>query len=388
MPYEELLDLVTRAFQDRGLPTHRAGLAAEALCYGDLTGMTSHGTVNLVRLYLPLLDDDRADPAAEPETISDLGAAVLLDAHRALGLWQAATAMDLAATRAARHGIALVSVRNATHFGCAGFHALRAAHRGMIGLVTSNCGRQRLARPPGGTLTMLGTNPLSLAAPAGARPPFLLDMSTTAAPTGRVRAARRLGRQVPAGWLADDDGAPVTDPAAFDRGEAHLLWVGAGPDAREHAEPDTGGRAGSGAARSASTAGYKGYGLGLMVEVLSALVSGSGFGPAREALAGDGTPHGRDDDIGFAFIAIAPELLRSSADVRRDEDTLFSTLLDCPPSDPAYPVRYPGWHEDVAARVNREFGVPLDRRLHAELRDLGRALAAANAAGRRLLERP
>ncbi|GAA1248237.1 hypothetical protein GCM10009665_43920 [Kitasatospora nipponensis] len=349
--YAELLRFTTEVFTARGLPAARAATAAAALCYGDLTGLTSHGLVNLTRLYLPLLDEGRADPLAEPETLADRGAAVLRDDRRALGLWAAPDAMDLAIERAGTYGIGLVSVRGATHLGCAGFHTLRAARRGVIGVLAANCGRQRIARPPGGRLAMLGTNPLSVAAPAGAHPPFVLDMSTTAVPTGRIRAAARAGQRVPAGWLAAADGSPVTDPAAFDRGEAHLLWLGSGPQ----------------------TGSYKGYGLGLVVEVLGALLAGAGLGPDRAALDGDGGPGGRDDDIGYLALAIAPGALRDGADFERDAGGLFGALLDCPPVDPARPVGYPGRPEAERAERQLREGVRLAPARFQELTDLAAA---------------
>ncbi|MGH3693833.1 MAG: Ldh family oxidoreductase [Pseudonocardiaceae bacterium] len=349
--YEALCAFVTQVFLAHQVPSGRAAAAAEALCYGDLTGLHSHGLVNLTRLYLPLFADQRVDPHAELEILTDRGAAVLVDAHRALGLWAASEAMDLATERAASYGIGLVSVRDATHFGCAGHHAARAVRRDMVGIVAANCGRQRIARPPGGRLAMLGTNPLSIAAPAGNHHPFVLDMSTTAVPTGRVRAAARAGLPVPEGWLADEWGNPVTDPAAFDRGEAHLQWLG-----------------GSG------TGVHKGFGLGLMVEVLAALVPGAGLGPGIEALAGDGGPSGRDDDIGFLVAAIAPGALRPPGEVRRDAQSLFSALLACPPSREDAPVRYPGWPEAARARAHRRDGVPLAPPLYAELRELAETL--------------
>lgn len=351
IPYDQLLDLVTAVFAARGLPQERARQASEALCYGDLAGFGSHGTANLSRLYLPLLKAGRADPAASPVVLADHGAALLVDARRALGLWQASEAMDLAIERAARFGVGLVSVRDGTHFGCAGYHARRAAEHGMVGLVASNCGRQRIARPPGGRVTLLGTNPLSIAAPAGAHPPFVLDMSTTAVPTGRVRAAARTARPIPPGWLADDGGRPVTDPAAFDRGEAHLLWLG-----------------------GANGGDYKGFGLGLMVEVLSALVAGSGAGPAAEALSGDGRPSGRDDDIGMLMVAIAPALLRGPEAVIRDAEQLFGAVLACPPVHESAPVSYPGLPEAERARQHREHGVPVEPVVHRELAGLAASL--------------
>jgi LDH2 family malate/lactate/ureidoglycolate dehydrogenase len=351
MAYQQLCAFTAQVFSAHQVPSDRAAVAAEALCYGDLTGLHSHGLVNLTRLYLPLFDQARVDPHAELQVLADRGAAVLVDAHRALGLWAASEAMDMAADRAAEYGIGMVSVRNATHFGCAGYHATRAVRRDMVGIVAANCGRQRIARPPGGRVTMLGTNPLSIAAPAGDHHPFVLDMSTTAVPTGRVRAAARAGLAVPEGWLADDQGNPVTDPAAFDRGDAHLLWLG-----------------GSGTGR------YKGFGLGLMVEVLAALVPGAGLGPDSAALAGNGGPSGRDDDIGFLVVAIAPGALRPGGDVHRDAQTLFGALLACPPARDGAPVRYPGWHETQRARANHRDGVPLAEPLYLELRDVASQL--------------
>lgn len=342
--YTGLLGFTAAVFAGRGMPPGRARAAARALCHGDLTGMTSHGLANLTRLYLPLFDEGRVDPKAEPRTVTDLGAAVLLDSRRALGLWAAREAMDLAAGRAAAHGIGMVAVRGATHFGCAGHHALRAVERGMIGLVAANCGGQRIARPPGGAVAMLGTNPLSIAAPAGPHPPFVLDMSTTAAPTGRVRQAAREGRALPEGVLGDDGGLPVTDPGAFDGGRAHLMWLG--------------GAAGQ----------YKGFGLGLAVEVLAALVPGAALGAHPDALSGDGGPYGRDDDIGFCAVAIAPGALRDGAGT--DAGALFGALLDCPPVNYAAPVRYPGWHEHQRAQERLRQGVPLSDGLWRELREV------------------
>ncbi len=347
---EQLLGFVAAVFVARGLPTQRARTAADALCYSDLAGLGTHGLVNLTRLYLPLLDDARVDPRAHLQVVADRGAAALIDAHRALGLWAASEAMDMAVERAARYGIGMISVRAATHFACAGHHALRAVRHGMVGIVASNCGRQRIVRPPGGQVAMLGTNPWSVAAPAGGHHPFVLDMSTTAAPTGRIREAARAGRPIPPGWLADEQGNPVTDPAAFDRGDAHLQWLGSGSGAGP----------------------YKGFGLGLMVEVLAALVPGAGIGPTPEALDGDGGPSGRDDDVGFLIAAIAPGALRPQEAVDRDTRTLFDTLLACPPSPGQAPVRYPGWYEAERAHHNRRRGVPLAETLYTELCGLAR----------------
>lgn len=344
VPYEELLDFAAAVFAGRGVPAARARLAAEALCHGDLTGLSSHGLANLSRLYLPLFDDQRCDPDAEPVVLADRGAAVLLDGRRALGLWLAREAMELAVRRARTYGVGLVSVRDATHLGCAGHHAQQAVGHGMLGVVASNCGRQRIIRPPGGRAAMLGTNPFSVAAPAGRHHPYVLDMSTTVVPTGKIRLAARSGESIPAGWLADAAGEPVTDPNALDAGTGYLQWLGGRPE----------------------TGAYKGYGLALMVEVLAALLPGAGLGPAAEAHAGDGRPTGRDDDVGFFVLAIDP-----ARPLDADADGLFGALLGTPPVDPANPVGYPGRPEGEHADRARRDGVPLSAALHAELVTLG-----------------
>ncbi|MGI8329653.1 Ldh family oxidoreductase [Actinomadura scrupuli] len=350
--HDELIAFTTGVFEALGVPGERARAAADALCHGDLTGVTSHGLTNLTRLYLKLFEDGRVKPDAEPRIVTDRGAAVLLDADRGLGLWVASEAMALATERASRYGVGLVSVFDSTHIGCAGYHAARAVPQGMIGLIASNCGHQRIIRPPGGAVPMLGTNPFSIASPAGAHHPYVLDMSTTVVPTGRVRAAARAGVPAPEGWLEDDHGDPVTDAAAFDRGEAHLMWLGGRPE----------------------TGGYKGYGLGLLVEVLGALLSGAGLGPAPEALEAAGTRPGRDDDIGFVALAVAPGALRPAEEFEADATSLFGSLLACPPLSEQAPVRYPGWHEAERARRHRADGVPLSASLHDELAGVARRL--------------
>ncbi|WP_204448667.1 Ldh family oxidoreductase [Actinokineospora baliensis] len=349
--HDDLLRFTAEVFTAHGIPPERAKAAATALCHGDITGTTSHGLVNLTRIYLPLLTSGRARADAEPRVLADRGATVLLDGQGALGLWLAGEAMDLAVRRAAEYGIGLVSVRGGTHFGCAGPHALRAVEHDMVGVVASNCGHQRIARPPGGRVPMLGTNPLSVAAPAGENPPFLLDMSTTTVPTGKVRAAARAGDEVPEGWLADDAGAAVTDPTRFDGGEAHLTWLG-----------------GSGSAQ------YKGFGLALMVEVLAALVPGAGLGPSQAALAVDGAP---DDNIGYLVLAIAPAALRQPGIYQREAGSLFGALLACPPVEPGGEVSYPGVPESRQAERSRRDGVPLGDGLFTELSALAGRLGVA-----------
>jgi LDH2 family malate/lactate/ureidoglycolate dehydrogenase len=224
-------------------------------------------------------------------------------------------------------------------------------------VVASNCGGQRIARPPLGAAALLGTNPLSVAAPALEGFPFVLDMSTTVVPTGRVRTAAGRGLPVPEGWLTDHQGRPVTDPAAYDRGEAWLGWLGGRPE----------------------TGAFKGFGLGLVVELLAAVLPGAATGPSAEALAGDGRPGGTDDGIGFLLLAVAPDVVRGGDGFTRDARSVFAAVLDSPPLEGHGRVRYPGHREAELARERRQTGVALTAGLHAELTALGLDLPPAVA---------
>ncbi|MCM6773147.1 Ldh family oxidoreductase [Nocardia sp. CDC159] len=357
--HDELVGFVTKIFTGRGVPADRAVVAARALVYGDAAGLGSHGLANLTRLYLPLFDARRVAPAADLTVLSDRGPAAVIDAERTLGLWTASAVLDDAAERAARYGVGVCFVRNATHFGCAGFHTRAQALQGRIALLSSNCGGQRIARPPGGRYAMLGTNPLSIAAPAGAADPFVLDMSTTAVPTGKIRVAARRGEPIPEGWLVDAAGSPVTDPAALDRGDGFPVWLGGRP----------------------ATGAYKGYGLALLVEVLSALVSGAGLGPDAAAFTGSGGPTGRDDDIGYFAMIIDPVALRGDSAVAPAAEAMFAALRECAPIDPDEPVGYPGLREAERVRASLAEGIALDSALWAEVLALARAEGVDAPAG-------
>ncbi|MGV9674966.1 Ldh family oxidoreductase [Nocardia sp. NPDC003482] len=357
--HDELVGFVAKIFAGRGVPADRAALAARALVYGDAAGLGSHGLANLTRLYLPLFDDRRVAPAADPTVVADRGAAAVVDAQRTLGLWTASAMLDDAAERAARHGVGVCFVRNATHFGCAGFHTRAQALRGRVALLSSNCGAQRIARPPGGRYAMLGTNPLSIAAPAGDADPFVLDMSTTAVPTGKIRAAARRGEPIPEGWLVDAAGEPTTDPAALDRGDGFPTWLGGRPE----------------------TGAYKGYGLALLVEVLSALVSGAALGPDAAAFTGSGGPTGRDDDIGYFAMVIDPRALHGNSSMAPAAAAMFAALRDCAPIDPAHPVGYPGTREGERVRAAERDGIVLDAALWTEIVDVARAEGVDAPAG-------
>jgi LDH2 family malate/lactate/ureidoglycolate dehydrogenase len=317
-----------------------AMVAARALGYADRRGLDTHGVANLERIYVPRLLAGTVAPRAVPRIVAERQGFAVLDGMGGLGLVVATRAMEDAVERARRHGMGLVGVRGSSHFGCAGHYATLAARRGMLGVAATNLGAQALVPPPGARTRLLGTNPLAIAAPAGRLPAFVLDMSTTAVSAGKVRAAARAGRPVPEGWLADDAGRPVTDPARYEAGAAELQWLG----------------------------GTKGFGLGLAIELLCGAL------PGRAAPFGEADD---DDAVGHVLLAVDVAACRPLADFRAEVDALLGAVLDAEPGPGRPAVRYPG-HPEAEVREDRDArGVPVDDELSASLARVGARLGVA-----------
>lgn len=347
LPPAELHRLVRAVFVRCGLTEDAADTAAEVVCYADRHGFATHGVNQLVNNYAPGLLTGRIPAAAAPEVVGGLGAVAVIDGNAGLGLVTMTFAVDKAATLARTHGLGAVAVRNSGHFGAAGYYTHRLASQGMVGIAMTNCGAQGVVPPLGGAVRMLGTNPLSAAVPAGAVAPFVLDMSTTVVATGRVKAALRDGAEVPPGWLVSrSDGTPVTDPAAYVDETADVQWLGG----------------------SLVTGGAKGFGLGLLVDLLCGPVAGAAFGPRREVL--DDGPAADDSDIGHFVLALDTSAFgdRSSIEARAGE--LLSTVAACPPAGYTSSVTYPGAPEAALARAADVAGVPLNKPVAAAFAEL------------------
>lgn len=340
-----------------GVPPEHASMAADALSYADARGLGTHGTGALGSIYGPRLLDGRVDPAARPETVVDQSAVAVLDAHRGLGLVAMTYAIDLAVRLSRRYGIGAVAIRNSSHFGAAGYYAHRAAEAGCIGLALTNCGTQGVVPPLGGSTRLLGTNPIGAAVPSGKEAPFVLDMSTTAVATGKLAAARRAGAPVPRGWLAGPGDADVEDAEAYYDGRADVRWLGG----------------------TLATGAAKGYGLGLLVDLLCGPLAGAGWGPRREAL--EGAAPADDDDVGHLAIALDPAAFGPPEAFAPRADELLASVRACPPVPDGPPVTYPGAPEAQRVIETGAHGVTVPDHLVGPLLELADHVGASAPAG-------
>src|SRR3569833_2840348 len=230
-----------------------AKLAADVLLKSDLRGIDSHGVARLTG-YVRLWEKKRINTKPDIKIVYETATTATVDGDAGLGLVVAPFAMNVAIEKAQQYGSGWVSVRNSNHFGIAGYHALMAVEKDMIGFAMTNA--SPLVSPTLSSECLLGTNPMCYAFPAGKYPPVIVDMATSAAANGKLEIAQRAGKNVPEGWIQDKEGDPVTDPHALKSGGA-LLPLGSDP---EHGS-------------------QKGIDLSATVDILSAVLSGANYGP-------------------------------------------------------------------------------------------------------------
>ena len=238
------LDAFCRAALARaGAIAEHAAIGADALATTDSWGVFTHGS-KLLPGYVRRLRAGGIRGDVEPRVLAEGPAWAILDGGSALGQVVGARAMDEAIVRARRTGIAYVGVRDSNHFGAAGYYAARAARAGLVGIAMANDSPSVAA--PGSRGPITGTNPLAYAIPAGEGDPILLDIAMSTVAGGKVYAAHQTGRPIPANWIVDRQGRPTTDSGLYPHHAA-----------------------------LAPMAGHKGYGLGLLIEALSALATGA-----------------------------------------------------------------------------------------------------------------
>lgn len=317
-----------------------ARVTADVLVAADLMGIDSHG-MTLLALYEQQIQDGGATATPTVRVVHDRAAVALIDGDAGFGHVPGMLAVELAAERAEKFGIAAVAIRNSNHYGAAGVYVRRLAEQGLIGISTSSVWRAAIV-PTGGLEPMLGTNPIAFAAPSARGRPFLLDMATSNAAIGKLKLAQRAQTEIPEGWALTREGRPQRDPslALLD-----TLLVPLG--------------------------GHKGYGLATMVEVLSSVLSGAAVTPLRDK-------PGRRHDVGHFVLAIDPAMVRGSrAEFEADVARMTEALRATPPSDPEQPVLVAGDPEYACEAERLSHGIPLSEKLAAQVRGIAERTDAA-----------
>jgi LDH2 family malate/lactate/ureidoglycolate dehydrogenase len=329
------------ALRQCSVAERHARTTADVLVTTDTWGIFTHGTKNL-RGYIRRLRGGGLKANAQPKVISEGPAWAMVDADSALGMIGATFAMRTAMTKAKACGIGYVGVRNSCHFGAAGCYAAMAATEGMIGVAMAN--DTPTMTVPGARGAVLGSNPLSFAVPTGEKHPVLLDMATSAVAGGKVFAAATLGNAIPNSWIVDAEGFPTTDPRVFPHAGALVPM-----------------------------AGHKGYGLALLIETLSAVLTGASI--AGRVLSWSFADVALPTGHGAAFLAIAVEAMMPAAQFRQRMTQTIHEIRQAPKAQGSERIYLPGEMEWERRELALRDGIELPEDVVAELHSLAGELS-------------
>lgn len=315
---DDLRAFCARAMERSGLTPADAAISAEIFATTDAWGTHSHGT-RQIRGLMKNVKDGRIDPQATP-VVADQGPAwATLDGRRAMPTVVAHQGMRLAMQKAKGAGIGFVGVRGSNHFGAAGYYATMALAEDMLGLAMTNTDPWMTV--PGGRGPVLGTNPIAFAVPAGEERPVFLDIATSVVAVTKILAAKALGKSVPEGWLVDEAGRPTTDPREYPAQGALLPM-----------------------------AMHKGYGLAVLVETLTAALTGAAM--MREVhcwVFDEPTPPNQ----GHAFLAMDLGAMVPIQTFKARMDRMIREIKGAPRAAGVERIYLPGemeWERQEAAR--------------------------------------
>jgi LDH2 family malate/lactate/ureidoglycolate dehydrogenase len=330
-----LIDFAAAVYAGAGMPEADAGLVADTLVQADLWGHQSHGVLRL-GWYLDRVRNKVMNPVTKPEYAVDAGAVAVIDGHDGVGHVLTALATREAVKRAKAHGIGVVGVRNSNHFGTCMYYTRMGAHEGCVMLLTTNGGPAMA--PWGGRKKIIGTNPWSVAAPAGKRPPFVVDMAATGVARGKIYLARNKGLPIPLGWAINSAGEPTTDPQEAIDGIILPM------------------------------AEHKGYAIAVMVDMLSGVLTGSGF------LANVHSPYktAEKSNCGHLMIAMNIAAFQPLAQFNARMEQFIAEIKAVPTAKGYDEVFYPGEIEANNDARHRREGILFPDDTLADLRRIAR----------------
>lgn len=349
--YQRLLKFSIDIFVAIGCSPEHAVIASKALLSADLRGVDSHGVARLSG-YVRLWEAKRVNSNPEIKLIHESPSTGVVDGDSGLGLVIAPYAMQIAIEKAKIAGTGWVSVQNSNHFGIAAHHAMMALEHDMIGIAMTNA--SPLVAPTFSIDKMLGTNPICVAAPAGNQPPFVADLATTTAANGKLEILQRKNQKTPSGWVQDADGNPSDDPHALKTGGA-LLPLGGD---REHGS-------------------HKGYALGAIVDIFSALLSGANYAPwvppfpAYVPMPAQQPGKG----IGHFFGAMRIDAFRTAAEFKQSMDHWIEGFRNAKTIAGEEKVLVPGDPEREFENQRMKNGIPLLPSVTDDLLRLGERFA-------------
>lgn len=343
---ERLYKFTSQIFLKLGYNEAQSKLATEVLLAADLRGIDSHGVARLSG-YVRLWEGGRVNANPTITIEHETPSTATLDGDAALGLIVAPKAMKIAVKKAKEVGTGWVAIKNSNHFGIAGYHAMMALEEDMIGIAMTNA--SPLVAPTYSKERMLGTNPIAVAIPANNQPPFVADFSTTTAANGKLEILQRKEKEAPEGWLQDNQGYVTTNPHGLKDGGA-LLPLGSDDIHGSH----------------------KGYCLGSIVDILSAVLSGANYGPWAPPFVSflPLAPDPVGEGLGHFVGAMRVDAFRPAEDFKKHMDNWIQRFRNAKPVAGKEKVLIPGDPEREMEAKRSTNGIPLNKKVVEDLQML------------------
>ncbi|MGD2148563.1 MAG: Ldh family oxidoreductase [Anaerolineae bacterium] len=347
---EALKHFCVQALQKLDVVEEDARITADVLLAADLRGISSHGVARL-RRYVNGLRDGVMIARPDTTVVKETPTTILIDAGGGLGQPVSYRAMETAIEKAKISGSGFAAVRDSNHYGIAGYYSMMALEHDCIGISMTNAAV--LVVPTFGRDAMLGTNPISVAAPAGEERPFVLDMATSTVPRGKLEVYRRLEKPIPMGWATDETGTPTDDTGGVldnlkERAGGGLLPLGGAGEL---------------------LGGHKGYGLTLLVDVLCGVLPGAAYANLVYPKDEEGAP--LPSAIGHFFGAWRVDAFRPAEAFRAAMDDLQRRLKNAPKAEGQDRIYVHGEKEYEEAERNAQTGIPLNPKVAADLKAIG-----------------
>ena len=338
---ESLERTVSEIFARLGVPDGDNALAADALVTADLRGAESHGVSVAVGYYVRALKSGEIKARPDWRIVRETPATASIDSDAGLGLIVAPKAMEIAIEKARNVGVGVVTMHNGRHLGMASYHAMIALESDMIGVCMTSAPPTIV--PTFGAETRLGTNPIAVAAPADKEAPFVFDVAMSVIAANKLIISQRLGINLLPGWVAAEDGTPIMEespppppkPGGFP--ESRLLPLGSTPEMGSH----------------------KGYGFAAMVDILSGILTGGGYGYLPPV-----------SNYGHHVAAYSVEAFMDTGEFKRTMDEFLQMLMSTRPAAGHDRVVYPGLLEAETEVDRRANGVPLHLEVFEGLREV------------------
>lgn len=348
--YDYLEEFTRNVFIKMGCPAEDAQLATDVFMAAELRGLSSHGMIR-IKDYFELWKAQRINVKPNIRIVHESPSTAVVDGDGAIGMIAASRSMQIAIEKAEKAGSGWVSTRNSNHYGIAGYYAMMALKKDMIGMSMTNA--NPLVAPTWSISRLLGTNPIAVAVPAGNKDPFVADFSTTPIARGKLAVAAKQGNKVPLGYVQDKDGNPSDEPDILKEGGSMLTLGGD----TEHG-------------------GHKGYCMSAVVDIFSSVLSGANFGPfvppsvaylpVLDEKVGEGTGH--------FFGAMRIDAFRPADEFKAKMDEWITTFKNAKPAPGHDEVLIPGELERRKEEKIGKEGISLIPAVAKEMKEIANYL--------------